>query len=117
MRGLACYMYPRSLISVSVDYSLTWKFISFSKICYLQNLDILALVGDPLSKSPEDKFARDEVKLTSADADESKTRRYTIVGTSSSSSAVRVVIFSDCRLPCVKTVMPDKTGKIPQIPG
>ena len=36
---------------------------------------------------------------------------------SSSSSTVRVVIFSDCRLPCVKTAMPDKTGKIPQIPG
>ena len=34
-----------------------------------------------------------------------------------SSSTVRVVIFSDCRLPCVKTAMPDKTGKIPQIPG
>ena len=28
-----------------------------------------------------------------------------------SSSTVRVVIFSDCRLPCIKTVMPDKTDK------
>ena len=35
----------------------------------------------------------------------------------SSSFTIRVVIFSDCRLPCVKTAMPDKTGKMFQIPG
>ena len=53
------------------------------------------------------------------------TRKWTVHGfhcfimpsSSSSSSTVRVVIFLDCRLPCVKTVMPDKTGKMPEIPG
>ena len=34
-----------------------------------------------------------------------------------SSYTVRVVIFSRCMLPCLKTVMPDKTDKMSQIPG